>query len=262
MAFSNDMTKLLNKVERRLQLRVLEPQLKKLRLGKSDWVEPIKEDSLPTFSRFFPVMIPYKVDRFAAHDDDGWYIIDEELVDNQKIIGVADIDFNSFTQDSLIHMQNMGYGFANYQALQAGFAMEDVASVQMAADVSSLFSQGMYLEFKEPNKFKIVSSTNMNVSMGLRTYYINILVSHQDNLLTIPPSQMETFEKLVFADVANFLYGNLKYYDGLETLSASIDLKMDELSKWADTREEIVQLLDDAHVSTANNSCPIMMTIY
>ena len=42
MAFSNSMTKLLNKTERRLGLRVLEPHLAKIKLGKNDWVEAIK----------------------------------------------------------------------------------------------------------------------------------------------------------------------------------------------------------------------------
>ena len=44
MAFSNNMTKLLNKASRRLGLRVLEPHLEKINLGKSAWVEAVEED--------------------------------------------------------------------------------------------------------------------------------------------------------------------------------------------------------------------------
>jgi hypothetical protein len=73
---------------------------------------------------------------------------------------------------------------------------------------------------------------------------------------------MEIFEKLAFSDIATLLYQNLKYYDGLETIYATIELKLDELQKWADMRDELVGILDDAHVSAANDACPIMLTIY
>ena len=72
---------------------------------------------------------------------------------------------------------------------------------------------------------------------------------------------MEIFEKLVYADVANFLFQNLKYYDGLETIYASIELKLDDLQRWAETRDDIIQILDDAHVSASNDACPVMITI-
>ena len=261
MAFSNSMTKLLNKTERRLGLRVLEPHLAKIKLGKNDWVEAIKEDSLPTFSRFFPNTIRYEVTKETPHDDDGFYYIDEKAIEDCEIIGIQDLDFRSFSQDSIMHMQDIGYGFTNYQALQAGFTLEDIGNVQMAADVSSLFNQGIYVNFQPPNKFRLESSTNMNVSTQLQHYFLKILISHSPTLLTIPATMMEIFEKLVYADVANFLYQNLKYYDGLETIYATIELKLDDLQRWAETRDDIVQILDEAHVSASNDACPIMVTI-
>ena len=72
---------------------------------------------------------------------------------------------------------------------------------------------------------------------------------------------METFEKLAEADVAKFLYENLKYYDGLETVNASIDLKLGELEAKATTRDEIVEKLEEAHVTAANKHQPIMFTV-
>ena len=79
--------------------------------------------------------------------------------------------------------------------------------------------------------------------------------------MTIPPTMMETFEQLAQADVAKFLYENLKYYDGLETVYASMDLKLDQLSSEADKRDDLVEKLDEAHVSAANKNQPFILCV-
>lgn len=261
MAFANNTTLLFKKIVRRLGLRILMPHLEEMDLGFQSWLEPLEEDTLDTYSRFFPLEIMYPVNYNNPHDEEGWYFIDEKYIENKTVIGVRDLDFRSFSNDVLNHMQDIGYGFANYQALQAGFSLEDIGNVQMAADISSLFNQGMFLEFKAPNKFRLSSSTNMNITRGLHNYKIILLIKHDVNLLTINPTMMEVFEELAMSDIANFLYQELKYYDGLETIYANIDLKLDELAKWAEHREEVVNTLDESHVSAANPSCPIMLTV-
>lgn len=262
MAFSNNMTKLVNKAARKLHLKLIEPKLDGIGLGKEAWIEEaIIEDSIPTFSRYFPRRIPFRIDRNTPKDDDGYMFIDESLAENQEIIGIQDLDFKSLSNNVLTYMQDIGYGFVDEQALQGGLSVEDMANVQMAADLGSLFNNGIYVESMPPNKFKLVSSTGNNISLGLRSYNINLLVTHNANLLTIPATQMETFEQLCFSDIANFLYGTLKYYDGLETIFTNVDLQLDILSSWADKREEIVNILDEAHVSSSNDTCPVIITV-
>ena len=80
-------------------------------------------------------------------------------------------------------------------------------------------------------------------------------------ILTIPPTMMEMFEKLAEADVATFLFNQLKYYDGIETVHASIDLKLSELETKANTRDDIVEKLDEAHVSAANKKQPLIFVV-
>ena len=79
--------------------------------------------------------------------------------------------------------------------------------------------------------------------------------------MTISPTMMETFEKLAQADVAVFLYQQLKYFDGIDTVYANLDLKLDTLQEWANKREEIVQQLEEAHTSTANEWQSMIMTV-
>ena len=72
---------------------------------------------------------------------------------------------------------------------------------------------------------------------------------------------METFEKLAFSDIANYLYQNLKYVDELETAYVTIRLYLDTLKEWADKRDSIVEELDVAHVSASSDTTPYIFTV-
>ena len=72
---------------------------------------------------------------------------------------------------------------------------------------------------------------------------------------------METVEALAEADVARFLYEELKYYDGLETVYANIDLKLGDLESKASARADIIAELKDSYVSAANSNQPLMFTV-
>ena len=76
MAHANDMTNLLNKIERRLGLMALTPHLPE-KYNKGAWAEVIKDQSLTTFSRYFPWKVPFRVTPDIPRRN-GWYIIDEE----------------------------------------------------------------------------------------------------------------------------------------------------------------------------------------
>lgn len=61
--------------------------------------------------------------------------------------------------------------------------------------------------------------------------------------------------------MASYLYEALKHYDGLPTLFSDVDLKLDTLRNYADTRENVYQILDDSHVSAANANQPLIFTL-
>ena len=72
---------------------------------------------------------------------------------------------------------------------------------------------------------------------------------------------METFEKLAQIDIAKFLYMNLRYVDGLETVYVNIDLKLSELQDEANKRDDLIEELKNANVSMANDSVPAIWTV-
>lgn len=254
---SNRMNKLLDKLERRLGTRQLNlPDY----LQKDKWaVNVIHNETLDTFSRYFPNAMQIKLN-LAQRNKDGYYLLDEYVSEGVEIIGVRDIDWSLFSQDSLRLQEAMGYG--TYDFMANGYGMNDIALLQMRADHMSLFNNQIFVEFKPPNMIKLSTVTGSDVTRyGNTSFPVTVFIKHAPNLMTIPPTMMEIFEELAEADVARYLYEELKYYDGLETVYANIDIKMGDFQDKASKRDDIVQRLDEAHVSAANANQPLIFTI-
>lgn len=250
----NRMEQLLNKIERRLGTKML--NLPK-EIAKDSWAEVIDEDTLSTFSRYFPNDILYFLD-IDTPKKNGWYLIDEEKINSAEIIGVGDIDFSVLSKTSIYGSVQYGY----LDTIATSYGIDDVFRFQALSDLTSIFQNNLYLEFKAPNMVRITDSINIDNIKSLRTVPIRLFTKHPKNLMTISQTQMETFEQLAICDVASFLYENLKLFDGLENVYANIDLKLQDLQEKASRREEIVQRLDDAHVTFANNpNQPMILTV-
>jgi hypothetical protein len=253
---TNKMNNLLNKIERRLGTRQLNlPDY----LQKDNWAKDvIANDTLDTFSRFFPNSMHITLD-LSQRRKDGYYIIDKYVPENIEILGVRDIDWALFSRDSLRLQEAQGYG--TYDFMTNNYGLDDIALLQMRADHMSMFNNQIFIDFKPPNMIKVSTVTGADITRGMKSYPIEILIKHAPNLMTIPSTMMEIFEELAEADVARFLYEELKYFDGLETVFANIDMKISDLESKASRREDIVQRLDEAHVSAANKNQPLMFTI-
>ena len=72
---------------------------------------------------------------------------------------------------------------------------------------------------------------------------------------------MEKFEQLCQADIAAFLSSNLRYWEGLETVFATLDLKLSYLESEAGKRDGIIDYLEQSYVSAGNKAIPLMMTV-
>lgn len=256
MPAGNRMNSLLNKLERRLGTKPLNlPE----DLSKDKWAtEVICNETLDTFSRYFPNSIHIVLD-LSQRKRDGYYLLDEYVPDSVEILGVRDIDWSLFSRDSLRLQEAQGYGV--YDFMTNNYGLDDIALLQMRADHMSLFNNQIFIDFKPPNMVKLSTVTGADVTRGMKSFPIEVLIKHAPNLMTIPSTMMEIFEELAEADVAKFLYENLKYYDGLETVYANIDMKITDLENKASKRDDIVQRLDESHVSAANTHQPLMFTI-
>jgi hypothetical protein len=190
---------------------------------------------------------------------DGYCYIDTNLPDNIEVLGVRDLDWEEFSNDSFVQQQSSGFGV--YDMLANGYGIEDTMLMQMRADTLSMYNNGFYVDFKPPNMIKIVSVTGADVVKSMRTYPVLLYIKHANNLMTISPTKMETFERLATADVATFLYEYLKHYDGLETVFANVNLQLDTISSKAQERNDVIEEMKNAYVGSANDYAPLIMTI-
>lgn len=263
MALSNDMTRLLNKIERRLGLTPLLPSLPEY-LSKDKWCDVIMQDTIVTFSRYMPYEFPLQVTDETCNkrkEEDGviWYYIKNEILEGCKLLGVYDVEFSDITARNQGLGSNTTYGSYFYPVgMCPGATFESVVGLQMMADFNSLYNRSIYIDFKYPNKFSVKGIANTNYDLS--TFVVRLLVEHR-SLSTISPTKMEIFEALAIADVAKFLYMNLRYYDNLNTAFVEIDLKLQELSSEADKRDSIIEKLENANVSMSNDNVPAIWTV-
>ena len=249
----NQMTLLLNKIQRRLGLITL--QLPK-EIDKDTWHIIIEEDTIPTFSRYFPYKITTIIDNSCAKD--GYFFIDKDLPEGCKILGVKDIDWQAYRVDP--RFDRYGINFSTYDFIARDYGIDDVAFSQVGADFLSLFNLGIYIEFEYPNKIRLVSVNGSPVSR-YRPFPLQVFIEHPSNLMTISPTMMEIFEQLAQADIATYLFQQLKYYDNQDTVYMQLDLKMDTLQEWMNKRDDIVRQLEEAHTTTANEGASLIMTV-
>lgn len=262
MSYANNFTDLVNKIERRLGLIPLTPHLPE-QLNKSHWVsDVIKPDTMVTFSRYFPLKV-----KFVANDttcnivknpqnNSLEFIIKDEYLGGAKLLGAVDIDWSD-TSTNNIGISTNSYGFyvPNFGGMDATY--NAFMANQMSADIASMYNNNIFVDFEYPNKLKFSRAGNINVE--LRSYAVWLLVEHS-NLQTISPTKMETFEALAQADIARYLYMNLRYFDQLDTIYINIDLKLSELEQEAGKRDQIIDDLKNSYVSASNDAIPLLMS--
>lgn len=250
MAFANNMTLLINKIENRLGTDMLNlPD----NIKKESWPDKvIIPDTLVTWSRYFPYEFRYHIGP-EMKKKNGWYLLDEEVFGDCKILGVRNIDWGTFNNDIF------GSSYGMYDFMSAGYDLADMAMLAMQANVNSLFNNGIYLDFEPPNKFKLESTYGAEVNMG--NFDVFVLIEHSPNLTTISPTQMDTFENLAQADVAGFLWNKLKLFQDLQTVFANVNMRLEDLQEQYNRREEIMNYIKESYVSASNKHQPYLFCV-
>ena len=110
-------------------------------------------------------------------------------------------------------------------------------------------------------KENIVYIPCKQIKTNIKTFKVNLMIKHSDNLLTIEPTKMESFEEFAIVDIATFLYNYLKYFDGLETVFVNTNLRIDDLQTVAQRRPDLIQEFKDSFVGADNYNQPIMYTM-
>ena len=258
---NNDMSLLLNKLERRMGLTPLIPHLPE-GIQKSDWANVIMSDTIVEFSRYFPNRLKMVINDTTCYkkkeNNVMWYYIKDEVLQGAKLLGIKDIDWTdtSSANSSLTNGSIGTYYYPSGMPCPAA-TFESIVGLQMAADFASLYNRGIYIDFEYPNRFALKGLGNVNYDLS--SFIVVLLVEHM-SLATISPTKMTLFEDLAMADVANTLYMYLRYYDGLDTVYINIDLKLSELQEIGNRRNEIIDRIKDSYVSFSNDFEPMIFS--
>ena len=258
MPMINRMTNLLNIIERRLGTKQL--NLPKT-LGKDVWAdEVIKNDTLLTYSQFYPHKIPYMLTEDRKKGP--YYLIDEKMCNSVEILGCGDIDWKLLSKTA----PAWGWGgpgayFTMFDFFSNSMNLDDIAQYQMLTDHVSMLKTSLYVEFTPPNMVRLESALSNNMTQYLKAIPLNLFVKHSENLMTIIPTQWEHFVELACCDVAIFLYNSLKYYQNVETVFATTDLNLDVLQDRSNRRDDWINNAYSAYTSAANRNQPILIAI-
>lgn len=203
---------------------------KPLPLGDEDILDTIYEETLYTFSNYFPLMWKVVVDGTKDNvlGELGVYTL---KTDGLEILGVAKM--------------MRGEGFVN-GSLYPQIRSNNIFDMQMGADIGSMIEIPDTFQFIPPNRVEVFPKYVSN-----RNILFVVKCIHPRHLGTIPLAMRDQFFRLCELDVKVSLFPILKNYDQLNTAFGNIDLKIDDLERAEDERKELLDIWDTQYLKEA-----------
>lgn len=224
------LSRVMNRVKARLGVAV-----QKLELTDEDLARIIMEETLPTFSNFFPEFKSHKIYRHEKLEDHGgtYYI---RGLEERTILGMSRILGGGCTSGQGLGNRN-GYGRHNEfrRNVTPETGVRSFMMDQAAANVVSALMHPYTFEFKPPNSILLQPFMDED--------YIDVeLKMVHASLMTIHPGLTEYFCKLALYDIQIDLLGIRSYFQNISTTYGEINLRLDSLEQADDKREELLEL--------------------
>jgi len=219
-----------------LLLRYLKRRLgashKPIPLSDEDIMATIYEESLYTFSNYFPFMydiiINCNTDKVPDPEKSCVYFLNS---DGLEILGVA----KTFRSEGVLGERYPYLGSSN------------VFDIQMQTDLISMVSIPETFEFIPPNKVELFPKYIYSDKLLCRIKCI-----HPQHLGTIPISLRNEFFKLAEYDTKMALFEILKNYDSINTAFGNLELKIENLEQAEDKRDQLLEVWDQRFLREAN----------
>lgn len=201
---------------------------RKLELSDEDIVNCLQTETLQTLSVYHPFYMEYgfNFNTSAVDNMEGTYNLPTEI-EGFKVLGV-ERSIGSVGQMSM----NSSFNMLGGNLLSA---MTSFMNSKLAAGLQSVMMPPETFQYIHPGMFRVYNTSGMNsCALALKT-------THRKDFGTFPPGLRETIFKLALADVANDLLGIRTYFQNVGSTFAEINLNLDLLNKWSDSRDEIVE---------------------
>ena len=214
----------------------------KLPFDDDELLEIMMEDTLPTFSKYFPRYLTFPINLSKCRRAK-YRVADNDRMNNRK---AYHLDLSQFGSDIVpIDIEDIDYNYSNlsddimYQdMIQGSGSPYDIMtnSFGRATVVAGLNNEPIH-RFEAPDILILDRREYGEIFGG--SVYITFLVLHSADLSTINLSYIDYFTKLYMIDLQISLYETLKHCDKIDTTFGEIDLKIDDWQDAKSKREEL-----------------------
>jgi hypothetical protein len=196
-----------------------------------DILNCIDQETLPTLSIYMP------------HYQDLVVNVDTDRLNNRD--GVYQLNTGS-ERVLRVHRAREGvgaFGAFPYDPLLFG----DILDRQLVADRQSASELSLTWDFKPPNIIEFFPK-----GLQYSQIFVECACVHPLHLRTIPMTAREVFRNLMLADMATAVLYNRQYFQNIQSVFGELNLNLDELRKYADKRDEIIEKLETKQFKTAH----------
>lgn len=208
-----------------------------LPIEDDDIIEIIKQESLYTYSKYFPFQFNIVInEKDRVQGEHGVYYIDGQGL---EILGVSKV-FRNTVYDNNFYSDNY---------YERGLLMSPIESiaVQTNTDLMSMSQIPNTFNFIPPNRVEVFPK-----QLECENMTVTIKTVHPEHLNTIPISMREEFLRLCLYDVRISLYQILKHYNELNTAVGTINLRLEDYEKAEDDRRELLEKFEQKFLHEAN----------
>ena len=206
-----------------------------LPVNDKELIDRFDRSALRDFSVIYP-----KVARCMVNDDNLTkqsrdavksfyeYQIPKFVYDGTIILDVANFDVARPNGYSDIYVPSAYYSTPDV-------IIESIASMRMAAGVSSVLAKAPTFEFEKPDIIRVYNGWSGGV------YEVELLLKHDLSLSTIPDGAFMDLRDLATLDMKAYLYNKLKRKDQLDVGVGNIQLHIDDWSSAENDRRELLK---------------------
>jgi hypothetical protein len=192
-----------------------------LEISHEEILENIQEESLITFSKYYP------------------YQVMETIDDSNKVEGTAN-EYYIETDFEILGVAKLYDNFSMY--VDVGLMpnnirqMSDPMSRQFMADATSMNRNPLVYQFNHPNTITVMPALYM-----LKEAKVKLNCVHPSHFGTIPTNLQDEFLKLALYDTKEALYQIRHRFANLQTAFGSIELFIDDLAEAPDKKVELLE---------------------
>jgi hypothetical protein len=192
-----------------------------LEITHDEILENIQEESLITFSKYYPYQVMETIDDSQKVEDTAnEYYINTDF----EILGVAKL------YDNFSMYVDVGLMPNNIRQ------MADPMSRQFMADATSINRNPLVYQFNHPNTITVMPALYM-----LKQAKVKLNCVHPNHFGTIPTNLQDEFLKLALYDTKESLYQIRHRFANLQTAFGNIELFIDDLAEASDKKQELLE---------------------